>query len=202
MLAASHFFKWFCGQPDSHFTPPHDRVSDTTMLYFVRARVSKNSPAGSPRNSPEIMDALSHHFCTVFHILHRFVRVCFWRICTFGSSWHSHFSSSGSSHSHFSAFGCCHSHFSLLWSQAGYLVLKPRKGKVFSKMWSMSCLFRRGNIFWMWKKARKMTLSDDEEVATSKNCLKPFSSEAPTTIPACTQWEVQLSSLPPKYWYK
>ena len=95
--------------------------------------VSAKTAAGSPRNSPEIMDALSHHFCTVLHILHRFVRVCFWRICTFGSSWHSHFSSSGSSHSHFSAFGCCHSHFSLLWSQAGYLVLKPRKGKVLAK---------------------------------------------------------------------
>ena len=89
MLAASHFFRWFCGQQaDSHFTPPHDRVSDTTMLYFVRARVSKNSRRVSQklaRNNGRLVTPLLHGFS-------HFTQICqgvllanlhFWQQLTF-----------------------------------------------------------------------------------------------------------------------
>ena len=48
---------------------------------------------------------------------------------------------------------------------------------------------------------RKMTPSEIMKKFTSKNCLNPFSSEAPTTMPACTVRGpfMVITSLPPKY---
>ena len=74
---------------------------------------------------------------------------------------------------------CCRSHFSLLWSQTADLILKQEERGRLVFLELASELKQVYNFF-------ESVLI--EANLTSKNCLNapPPSSEAPTTIPACT----------------